>query len=141
MYNKLNGGEVLTAEIVKSVLTYEFPHIEVEHVLGSNSEYNHKLKTGATFYKKSGLGPLPQALFNGAPFNTEEMDVEEMETTILQRIIDATGFFQRAVFMGLLNENSDAVDFLMEQPNIVTRLNPSILNSEKTYVNFISRSG
>ncbi|KAM5179815.1 UDP-glucose:glycoprotein glucosyltransferase 2 isoform 5-T5 [Mantella aurantiaca] len=140
MYNKLDGGEVLTGEIVKSVLTYEFPHVAVESVLGSDSEYNRKLKAGATFYKKSGLGPLPQALFNGAPFNTEEMDVEEMETAILQRIIDATGFFQRAVFMGLLNENLDAVDFLMEQPNIVTRLNPIILTSEKTYINFISRS-
>ncbi|XP_077339156.1 UDP-glucose:glycoprotein glucosyltransferase 2 isoform X3 [Lithobates pipiens] len=141
MYNKLNGGGVLTVEIVKSVLKYEFPHVELESVLGSDSEYNRKLKAGATFYKKSGLGPLPQALFNGVPFNTEEMDVEEMETTILQRIIEATGFFQRTVFMGLLNENSDAVDFLMEQPNIVTRLNPSILTSENTYVNFISSSG
>ncbi|XP_068124032.1 UDP-glucose:glycoprotein glucosyltransferase 2 isoform X2 [Hyperolius riggenbachi] len=140
MYNKLGEGGVLTENIVKSVLTYEFPHVDVESILGSKSEYGHKLKAGATFYKKSGLGPLPQALFNGVPFNTEEMDVEEMETAILQRIIDATGFFQRAVFMGLLNENADAVDFLMDQPNIVARLNPTILTSEKTYVNFISRS-
>nr|DBA33085.1 TPA: hypothetical protein GDO54_000816 [Pyxicephalus adspersus] len=140
MYNKLDVGEALTVDIVKSVLTYEFPHVEVGNVLGSDSEYSRKLKAGATFYKKSGLGPLPQALFNGAPFNTEEMDVEEMETAILQRIIDATGFFQRTVFMGLLNENSDIVDFLMEQSNIITRLNPTILASEKTYVNFIARS-
>lgn len=56
-------------------------------------------QAGATFYKKTGLGPLPQALFNGVPFNREEMDAAELETVILQRIIDATGFFQRAVFM------------------------------------------
>ncbi|KAM9319983.1 UDP-glucose:glycoprotein glucosyltransferase 2 [Gastrophryne carolinensis] len=140
MYNKLKDGELLTVDIIKSVLKYEFAHADVENVLGSNSEYNRNLKAGATFYKNSGLGPLPQALFNGVPFNTEEMDVEEMETAILQRIMDATGFFQRAVFMGLINENSDALDFLMEQPNIVARLNPTILNSEKTYVNFVSRS-
>lgn len=56
-------------------------------------------QAGATFYKKTGLGPLPQALFNGVPFNREEMDAAELETVILQRIIDATGFFQRAAFM------------------------------------------
>lgn len=56
-------------------------------------------QAGATFYKKTGLGPLPQALFNGVPFNREEMDAAELETVILQKIIDATGFFQRAVFM------------------------------------------
>ncbi|KAM4795438.1 UDP-glucose:glycoprotein glucosyltransferase 2 [Rhinophrynus dorsalis] len=140
MYNKVDDGETLTVDIVKSVLKYEFSHADVEHVLGSHSEYSRKLKAGATFYKKSGLGPLPQVLFNGVPFNSEEMDVEEMETVILQRIIDATGFFQRAVFMGLLSDHMDAMDFVMDQPNVVTRINPTILTSEKSYLNFISRS-
>ncbi|XP_056411572.1 UDP-glucose:glycoprotein glucosyltransferase 2 isoform X1 [Hyla sarda] len=140
MYNKIGSGEVLTVDIVKSVLKYQFPLADVDSVLGINSEYNRKLKAGATFYKKSGLGPLPQVLFNGVPFNSEEMDVEEMETVILQKIMDATGYFQRAVFMGLLNDHMDVVDFLMDQPNIVTRINPTILTSEKTYINFISRS-
>ncbi|XP_075056010.1 UDP-glucose:glycoprotein glucosyltransferase 2 [Mixophyes fleayi] len=139
MYNKVEDGEVLTVDIVKSLLTYDFPEADVESVLGLNSDYNHKLKAGATFYKKSGLGPLPQVLFNGVPFNSEEMDVEEMETVILQKIIDATGFFQRAVFMGQLNDNVDIVDFLMDQPNVVTRMNPTILTNEKTHINFISR--
>lgn len=44
MYNKIDEGEVLTVEIVKSVLKYEFPHVEVESVLSSDSEFNHKLK-------------------------------------------------------------------------------------------------
>ncbi|KAG8586345.1 hypothetical protein GDO81_005352 [Engystomops pustulosus] len=141
MYNKIDDGESLTKDIVKSVLKYHFPQADVDSVLGSNSEYNLRLKAGATFYKKSGLGPLPQVLFNGVPFNSEEMDIEEMETVILQKIMDATGFFQRAVFMGLLNDQMDVVDFLMDQPNIVTRMNPTILTSEKTHINFISRSG
>ncbi|XP_077153267.1 UDP-glucose:glycoprotein glucosyltransferase 2 [Ranitomeya variabilis] len=140
MYNKLHDGEALTVDIVKSVLKYQFPLADVDSVLGLNSEYSRNLKAGATFYKKSGLGPLPQVLFNGMPFNSEEMDVEEMETVILQKIMDATGFFQRAVFMDLLNDQMDVVDFLMEQPNIVTRINPTILTSEKTHINFISRS-
>ncbi|XP_040281240.1 UDP-glucose:glycoprotein glucosyltransferase 2 isoform X1 [Bufo bufo] len=140
MYNKVDDGEALTVDIVKSVLKYQYPLADVDSVLGLNSEYNHKMKAGAAFYKKSGLGPLPQVLFNGVPFNSEEMDVEEMENVILQKIMDATGFFQRAVFMGLLTDQMDVGDFLMDQPNIVTRINPTILTSQRTYINFISRS-
>ncbi|XP_010193093.1 PREDICTED: UDP-glucose:glycoprotein glucosyltransferase 2-like, partial [Mesitornis unicolor] len=97
-------------------------------------------KAGATFYKKSGLGPLPQALFNGVPFNREEMDAAELETVILQRIIDATRFFQRAVFMGLLNDHMNAMDFLMDQHNVVSRINPTVLGAERRYIHFRSTS-
>ncbi|OCT92607.1 hypothetical protein XELAEV_18015664mg [Xenopus laevis] len=140
MYNKLDDGETLTVDIIKAVLKSDLRKVDVDKVMGLLSENNNKIKAGATFYKKSGLGPLPQVLFNGVPFNSEEMDIEEMETVILQNILDATGFFQRAVFMGLLSDQLDAVDFLMDQPNVVSRINPSILASEKNYINFISIS-
>uniref|UniRef100_A0A663MQF7 UDP-glucose ceramide glucosyltransferase-like 1 n=1 Tax=Athene cunicularia TaxID=194338 RepID=A0A663MQF7_ATHCN len=93
------NGNVLTVNHVKDVLRSEYPHADIQSILDGHSEYDEGRKAGATFYKKTGLGPLPQALFNGMPFNREEMDAAELETVILQRIIDATGFFQRAVFM------------------------------------------
>lgn len=67
-----------------------------------SSRFNLKfclLQDGALFYKKSGLGALPLALFNGVPLSPDEMDPEELETVILQRIMDTTTAFQRAVFM------------------------------------------
>lgn len=57
------------------------------------------LQDGAAFYKKSGLGALPLALFNGVPLSPDEMDPDELETIILQHIMDTTTSFQRAVFM------------------------------------------
>lgn len=57
------------------------------------------LQDGALFYKKSGLGALPLALFNGVPLSPDEMDPDELETIILQRIMVTTTAFQRAVFM------------------------------------------
>lgn len=57
------------------------------------------LQNGALFHKKSGLGALPLALFNGIPLNPDEMDPDELEAVILQRIMDTTTAFQRAVFM------------------------------------------
>lgn len=57
------------------------------------------LQDGALFYKMSGLGALPLALFNGVPLSPDEMDPDELETVILQRIMDTTSSLQRAVFM------------------------------------------
>ncbi|XP_071405469.1 UDP-glucose:glycoprotein glucosyltransferase 2 isoform X2 [Pithys albifrons albifrons] len=136
MYHEVRDGNVLTVDDVKDVLRSEYPNADVQSILGVHSEYDEGRKAGATFYKKSGLGPLPQVLFNGVPFNREEMDAEELETVILQRIIDATKFFQRAVFMGLLNDHMNAIDFLMDQSNVVSRINPTILGAERRYIHF-----
>ncbi|XP_051636540.1 UDP-glucose:glycoprotein glucosyltransferase 2 isoform X3 [Manacus candei] len=136
MYHEVRDGSVLTVDDVKDVLRSEYPNADVQSILGVHSEYDEGRKAGATFYKRSGLGPLPQVLFNGVPFNRDEMDVEELETVILQRIIDATKFFQRAVFMGLLNDHMNAIDFLMDQNNIVSRINPTILGAERRYISF-----
>ncbi|XP_054048102.1 UDP-glucose:glycoprotein glucosyltransferase 2 isoform X2 [Rissa tridactyla] len=140
MYREVKDRNVLTVNHVKDVLRSEYPHADAQSILGVHSEYDDGRKAGATFYKKTGLGPLPQALFNGVPFNREEMDAAELETVILQRIIDATGFFQRAVFMGLLNDHVNAIDFLMDQHNVVSRINPTILGAERRYVHFRSTS-
>ncbi|XP_057874651.1 UDP-glucose:glycoprotein glucosyltransferase 2 [Melospiza georgiana] len=138
MYHEVKDGNVLTVDDVKHVLRSEYPHADVQSILAARSEYDEGRKAGATFYRKSGLGPLPQALFNGVPFPREEMDAAELETLILQRIFDATGFFQRAVFMGLLDDNVNAVDFLMDQNNVVSRINPIILGAERRYIHFRS---
>ncbi|KAM6293155.1 UDP-glucose:glycoprotein glucosyltransferase 2 isoform 3-T6 [Porphyrio hochstetteri] len=136
LYHEVKDRNVLTVNHVKDVLRSEYPHADVPSILGVHSEYDEGRKAGATFYKKSGLGPLPQALFNGVPFNREEMDAAELETVILQRIIDVTSFFQRAVFMGLLNDHINAIDFLMDQHNVVSRINPTILGAERRYIHF-----
>uniref|UniRef100_A0A8C3GHW5 UDP-glucose ceramide glucosyltransferase-like 1 n=1 Tax=Cairina moschata TaxID=8855 RepID=A0A8C3GHW5_CAIMO len=140
VYHEVKDGNVLTVNHVKKVLRNEYPYADVQSILGVHSEYDEGRKAGATFYKKTGLGPLPQALFNGVPFNREEMDAAELETVILQKIIDATGFFQRAVFMGLLNNHINAIDFLMDQKNVVPRINPTILGAERRYIHFRSTS-
>ncbi|KAG6938824.1 UDP-glucose glycoprotein glucosyltransferase 2, partial [Chelydra serpentina] len=41
---------------------------------------------------------------------------------------------------GLLNDHMDAVDFLMDQRNVVSRINPTILGTKRRYINFISTS-
>ncbi|XP_070694105.1 UDP-glucose:glycoprotein glucosyltransferase 2 isoform X3 [Pempheris klunzingeri] len=136
LYNKVDAGGMLSVDTISAYLKRKFPNANAERILGLESEYDDKRKDGALFYKKSGLGALPLALFNGVPLSPDEMDPDELETIILQRIMDTTAAFQRAAFMGQLTEGSDVVDYLMEQANVVPRMNPLILSTERQYLDF-----
>ncbi|XP_034069258.1 UDP-glucose:glycoprotein glucosyltransferase 2 [Gymnodraco acuticeps] len=139
LYNKVDVGETLSVDTISDYLKRKFPKTDAERILSVESEYDDKRKEGALFYKRSGLGALPLALFNGVPLSPDEMDPEELETIILQRIMDTTNAFQRAVFMGQLTEGSDVVDYLMEQANVVPRMNPLILSTDRKYLDFTAK--
>ncbi|XP_041856993.1 UDP-glucose:glycoprotein glucosyltransferase 2 isoform X2 [Melanotaenia boesemani] len=134
LYNQINVGKTLSVDTISAYLKRKYPNANPERILGVKSEYEYKRKDGALFYKKSGLGALPLALFNGVPLSSDEMNPEELETIILQRIMDTTTAFQRAVFMGQLTEGSDVVDYLMEQANVVPRMNSLILSFDRKYL-------
>ncbi|XP_078402036.1 UDP-glucose:glycoprotein glucosyltransferase 2 isoform X2 [Cetorhinus maximus] len=138
--NQVQDGESLTVDTVINFMKKKYPRVSVQNILDVDSEFDDQRKAGANFYKTTGLGPLPQGLFNGIPFNIDELDPEELETIVLQKIMDAAGFFQKAVFMGRLNEHMDVVDFLMDQPNVVLRFNPIILNTERKYLDLTSKA-
>ncbi|KAL0963881.1 hypothetical protein UPYG_G00314810 [Umbra pygmaea] len=134
MYNKVEIGETLTVNTLTAYTKKKFPKASAARILGKDSEYDDKRKAGALFYRKSGLGPLPLALFNGVLLSADEMDPNELETVILQRIMDTTSFFQKAVYMGQMTEGTDVVDHLMDQANVVQRINPLILSVDRTYL-------
>nr|XP_057938366.1 UDP-glucose:glycoprotein glucosyltransferase 2 isoform X2 [Doryrhamphus excisus] len=136
LYSRVDEGETLTADTITTFLKSKFPKANAEMILGAESEYDAKRKDGALFYRKSGLGALPLALFNGVPLSPDEMEPNELESVILQRIMDSTTTFQRAVFMGQLTEGTDVVDYLMDQANVVPRMNPLILSTSRKYLDF-----
>ncbi|XP_067300004.1 UDP-glucose:glycoprotein glucosyltransferase 2 isoform X1 [Pseudorasbora parva] len=136
IYNRVEVGETLSVDKITAYLKKKFPKANAARILGVDSSYDDNRKAGGAFYRKSGLGALPVGLFNGVPLSSEEMDPEELETVLLQRIMETTNFFQRSVFMGQITESVDVVDFLMEQANVVPRINPLILSSERRYLDF-----
>uniref|UniRef100_A0A8C2EL15 UDP-glucose glycoprotein glucosyltransferase 2 n=1 Tax=Cyprinus carpio TaxID=7962 RepID=A0A8C2EL15_CYPCA len=141
VYNRVEVGETLSVDTVTAYLKKKFKKANADRILGVDSSYDENRKAGGVFYRKSGLGALPVGLFNGIPLSSEEMDPEELETVLLQKIMETTNFFQRAVFMGQITESVDVVDFLMEQANVVPRINPLILSSERRYLDFTSSPG
>ncbi|XP_073899219.1 UDP-glucose:glycoprotein glucosyltransferase 2 isoform X3 [Castor canadensis] len=140
MYQKVKDQNMLTVDNVKSVLQNKFPHTNTWDILGTHSKYDKERKAGASFYKMTGLGPLPQVLYNGEPFNLEEMKIKELELAILHKMMDTSMYLQTDVFMGILNDQVNAIDFLMDKNNVVPRINSLILDNKQQYLNLISSS-
>uniref|UniRef100_A0A670I460 UDP-glucose ceramide glucosyltransferase-like 1 n=1 Tax=Podarcis muralis TaxID=64176 RepID=A0A670I460_PODMU len=118
IYNKVNTGEKLKVEHVVSVLEKQYPYVEVNSILGVDSAYDHNRKEGRGYYEQTGVGPLPIVLFNGMPFQKEQLDPDELETVTMHKILETT----------------NVVEYIMNQPNVVPRINSRILMSDREYL-------
>ncbi|KAF6116852.1 UDP-glucose glycoprotein glucosyltransferase 1 [Phyllostomus discolor] len=68
------------------------------------------------------------------PFEKEQLDPDELETITMHKILETTTFFQRAVYLGELTHDQDVVEYIMNQPNVVPRINSRILTAEREYL-------
>ncbi|KAM8834331.1 UDP-glucose:glycoprotein glucosyltransferase 1 isoform 1-T1 [Synchiropus picturatus] len=134
MFNRIPiGGKLSVGDVVK-VLEKRFPYVEVGSILGADSSYDSNRKEGRMYYEQTGVGPLPVVMYNGIPFQREHLDPDELETVTMQKILETTSFFQRAVYLGELASDHDVLDFIMNQPNVVPRINPRVLSTSRTYL-------
>ncbi|XP_043926163.1 UDP-glucose:glycoprotein glucosyltransferase 1 [Protopterus annectens] len=134
IYNEVTGDETLKVKHVISVLEKKYPYVDVSSILGPDSAYDKNRKEGKDYCLQTGLGHVPIVLFNGIPYQKDQLDPDELETVTMHKILDSTAFFQKAVYMGDLNNDQDVVDFVMNQPNVIPRLNSRILSSERRYL-------
>ncbi|KAM6973039.1 UDP-glucose:glycoprotein glucosyltransferase 1 [Aplochiton taeniatus] len=134
MFNRVaTGGRLVVADVVK-VLEKRFPYVEVSSILGADSSYDSNRKEGRAYYEQTGVGPLPVVMYNGMPYQREQLDPDELETVTMHKILETTSVFQRAVYLGELATDHDVVDFLMNQPNVVPRINPRVLSTSRAYL-------
>uniref|UniRef100_A0A8D0HBJ3 UDP-glucose ceramide glucosyltransferase-like 1 n=1 Tax=Sphenodon punctatus TaxID=8508 RepID=A0A8D0HBJ3_SPHPU len=134
IYNKLKTGDQLQVEHVISVLEKQYPYVEVNSILGIDSAYDQNRKEGRSYYEQTGVGPLPIVLFNGMPFQREQLDPDDLETVTMHKILETTSFFQRAVYLGELSNDQDVVEYIMNQLNVVPRINSRILMPDRDYL-------
>ncbi|XP_055013618.1 UDP-glucose:glycoprotein glucosyltransferase 1 [Boleophthalmus pectinirostris] len=134
MFNRVPPGGQLTVTDVVKVLEKRFPYVEISSVLGADSTYDTNRKEAKAYYAQTGVGPLPVVLYNGIPYQREHLDPDEMETVTMQKILETTTFYQRAVYLGELATDHDVVDYIMNQPNVVPRINPRVLSTSRTYL-------
>ncbi|XP_046707685.1 UDP-glucose:glycoprotein glucosyltransferase 1 isoform X1 [Silurus meridionalis] len=138
MLNRVPSGGKLKVEDVVAVLKKRYPYVEIGSILGADSAYDNNRKEGKAYHEQTGVGPLPVALYNGMPLQREQLDPDELETTIMHKILDTTSFFQRAVYLGELASDHDVVDFVMNQANVVPRINSRILTTTRSYLDLSS---
>lgn len=58
-----------------------------------------RVKEGRAYYEQTGVGPLPVVMYNGIPYQPEQLDPDELETVTMQKILETTSFYQRAVYL------------------------------------------
>uniref|UniRef100_A0A8C5TLI5 UDP-glucose ceramide glucosyltransferase-like 1 n=1 Tax=Malurus cyaneus samueli TaxID=2593467 RepID=A0A8C5TLI5_9PASS len=140
IYNKVKTGDQLKVEHVVSVLEKQYPYVEVNSVLGIDSAYDQNRKAARAYYEQTGVGPLPVVLFNGMPFQKDQLDPDDLETVTMHKILETTSIFQRAVYLvgaevicGLRETGFGKTDSQIS-PNVVPRINSRILRSDREYL-------
>lgn len=65
----------------------------------SNISFSLPLQEGRAYYEQTGVGPLPVVMYNGVPYQREQLDSDELETVTMQKILETTSFYQKAVYL------------------------------------------
>uniref|UniRef100_A0A8C9EZ80 UDP-glucose glycoprotein glucosyltransferase 1 n=1 Tax=Pavo cristatus TaxID=9049 RepID=A0A8C9EZ80_PAVCR len=138
IYNKVKTGDQLKVEHVVSVLEKQYPYVEVNSVLGIDSAYDQNRKAAKSYYEQTGVGPLPVVLFNGMPFQKDQLDPDDLETVTMHKILETTSIFQRAVY--LVGTSECSWGFGEKGPNVVPRINSRILMSDREYLDLTAMS-
>ncbi|GFQ69214.1 UDP-glucose:glycoprotein glucosyltransferase 1 [Trichonephila clavata] len=118
----------------KSLYTSE----DLDLIFGPESDYDNGRKTAWQFINKTGLSKPPQVLMNGVMLKQKQLTADMFEEAILTEIMKQTPFLQKSVYKGELTDSHNVLDFIMDQKNVMPRLNQRVLGTESSYVDLIS---
>lgn len=123
----------ITVEDVRKLLKRKLSIFNVDDILGEDSDYDFGRSLAKDFVQRSGLRTLPQALMNGIPLPSAQLNTDEFEDAVLQEVMQQTPVFQKAVYRGKFVDSDDTLDYIMSQPNVMPRLNERVLNQENSF--------
>lgn len=112
---------------------------QIDDILGEDSDYDYGRQISAEFIERLGFDTTPQALLNGVPLQQSLLNSDDFEETILTEIMQQTPTLQKAVYRGEISDHDDIVDYLMNLPHIMPRLNQRILSGDEP--RFLDLSG
>lgn len=94
---------------------------QVDEVLGEDSDYDYGRQLAAEFVDRLGFEKSPQVLMNGVPLEESVLNEKKFEEAVLSEVLMQTMPFQKAVFNGQLTDDMEAIDYIMNQPNVMPR--------------------
>lgn len=128
---KKEDRDVEVDDIIK-LLKSRYGSADVKEILGPDTDYDTSRKLATEFVERSGLRNFPQVLLNGIPLPEKSLNAEEFEEAVLTEIMTQTPALQKAIYKGELTDSENVVDYIMNQPNVMPRLNERILNTDKS---------
>ncbi|XP_012274348.1 UDP-glucose:glycoprotein glucosyltransferase isoform X2 [Orussus abietinus] len=135
------GKDGLGVSDVKKAIKTRDPSANVNYILGEESEYDVGRHLASDFVKRTGFKTFPQALLNGMPLPPDQLNAESFEEAVLSTIMSQIPMMHKAVIRGEITEGDDIIDFIMNQPNVMPRLNERVLRVEKsTWLNLIGKA-
>ncbi|KAJ8920947.1 hypothetical protein NQ315_015740 [Exocentrus adspersus] len=137
VFAKAEDGKV-TVDDVKDQLKKLYGE-DPNDILGEDSDYDFGRQLSSDFIERTGLTTFPQVLLNGVPLPENQITADDFEEAILQEVITQTPLFQKAIYRGKLLDTDDVIDYIMNQPNVMPRLNDRILNKDKSF--YLDMSG
>lgn len=94
---------------------------QVDDILSEDSDYDYGRQLATEFVERLGYDKSPQALMNGVPLDESVLNERQFEEAVLSEMLMRTMTFQRAVSQGQLDDNVEAIDYVMNQPNVMPR--------------------
>ncbi|XP_077554205.1 UDP-glucose-glycoprotein glucosyltransferase isoform X3 [Haemaphysalis longicornis] len=132
-------NDPVTVETVIAQFKLKFPGEDLELIFGEDSDYDTGRKLAWEFVNKTGLATAPQVLMNGVLLKQSHLNADMFEEGVLTEIMKQTPSIQKSIYKGDLNDSQDVLDFLMDQPNIMPRLNQRVLASGTNFVDLTGR--
>ncbi|PAV57236.1 hypothetical protein WR25_11477 [Diploscapter pachys] len=82
--------------------------------------------------EKTALGKAPKVLLNGYVLDDSGIKSDKIEETIMYEVMKISPTIQRAVMEGRLKDRSNVANWLMEQKDVMPRLNARVLDAPTT---------
>ncbi|XP_071037209.1 UDP-glucose:glycoprotein glucosyltransferase 1 [Parasteatoda tepidariorum] len=130
----------ITSEKVISQFKTMYPSEDYELIFGPDSDYDTGKKAAWEFISKTGLSKPPQVLLNGVMLKQKQLTADMFEEAILTEVMRQTPFLQKSVYKGELSDSQNILDFIMEQKNVMPRLNQRVLSSDSKFVDLIGEN-
>ncbi|CAJ0583195.1 unnamed protein product, partial [Mesorhabditis spiculigera] len=127
MYASIAKSENLTVEHVHLHFKKTFKDADIDEVFGPNSDYDKGRTQGAAFLKRAAIGQAPKVLVNGYPLSDDGITGDKFEETLMMEIMKRTPKIQKSIMDGALKDKTNVQNWLLEQPDIMPRLNKRIL--------------
>lgn len=142
IFASVKPNKQITQRDIRTQMKSTFDKLSVadlEDILSEDSDFDYGRKLSEEFVERLGFQESPQALLNGVPMQKSLLTSDEFEETILSEIIQQTAILQKSVYRGDLTDSENIMDYLMNQPHVMPRLNQRILSNEN--VKFLDLTG